>query len=224
MAHKSPFTDEIYNEWDKLVLNNGAKLKFAERYQGWQKLQAMCFQNGKWIVEFDDAGLVASLGYTLAMERRDWLNARMLANQYLSHPEANSFPNEPGLPSAHGTEIAAGILCGDIVASTQKCIHLIDSKAFGRGSKMFLQISINNLVGVLYELGPKSPLSPELHDYSFELMKRFPGFKKRASEVQAMTTYQQVIDWVDAILKENWERNNAAWTKRVKRQHPEFEG
>ena len=224
MAHKSPFNQEIYDAWDKLVLNNGAKLNFTKRYQGWQQLHAMCWQNGKWIVGFDDAGLTARLGYSLAMERKDWRNARLLANQYLSHPEANRFPNDLGLPSAHGIEIAAGILCGDVDASTRKCIHLIDSKAFGRGSKMFLQTSIGHLSGVLYELDLKAPLSPELREYAFELIRRFPGFKKRANEALAMTTIRQVNGWVEGILKENWERNKVAWTKRVKRQHPEFEG
>ena len=221
MAHKSPFNQEICDAWDKLVLNNGAKLNFTKRYQGWQELHATCWQNGKWIVGFDDAGLTASLGYTLAMERKDWRNARLLANQYLSHPEANRFPNDLGLPSAHGIEIAAGILCGDVYASTQNCLLLIDSKTFGRASKMFLQTSISHLAGVLNELGRKAPLSPELLDYAFELMKRFPGFKKRAKEVLAMTTNQQIMDWIDGILKENLERNKADWTKRVKKLHPD---
>ena len=89
---------------------------------------------------------------------------------------------------------------------------------------MFLQTSISNLNGILSELGPKAPLDPDLRNYGFELIKRFPGFKKRASEVLTMTTNRQVIGWVEAILKENWERNKVAWTKRVKRLHPEFEG
>ena len=224
MAHKSPFTQEIYDAWDKLVLNNGAKLNFAKRYRGWQELHAMCFQNDKWIVGFDDAGLTAGLGYILAMEKKDWLNARLLANQYLSHPEANRYPNDPHLSSAHGIEIAAGILCGDVGVSTQKCIHLIDSKAFGRWSRTFLQTSVSHLAGVLFELSPKAPLSPELRNYAFELIKRFPGFKKRANEALAMTTNRQVMDWIDGVLKENWERNKSAWTKRVKKLHPDFEG
>ncbi len=224
MAHKSPFTQEIYDAWDKLVLEKGAKLNFAKRYQGWQELHAMCFQNGKWIVGFDDAGLAASLGYTLAMEKKDWTSARLLTNQYLSHPEVNRFPNDLHLPIANGIEIASGILCGDVYSSTQKCIHLIDSKAFGRGSKMFLQTSIGHLSGVLCELCPKALLSPELRDYAFQLMKRFPGFKKRANEVLNMTTNRQVMDWIDGVLKENWERNKSAWTKRVKKLHPDFEG
>ncbi len=224
MAHKSPFTQEIYDAWDKLVLDNGAKLNFAERYQGWQELHAICFQNGKWIVGFDDAGLVALLGYTLAMEKKDWQNARLLANQYLSHPEANRYPNDPHLSNAHGIEIAAGILCGDIAISTDKCLCLVDAKAFGRWSKTFLLTSIRHLASVLYELSPSAELDSNLRTYAFELIKRFPGFKKRANEVLTMTGNQEIMDWINGILNEYWERIKVAWTKRVKRLHPEFEG
>ena len=224
MPHKSPFTREIFDAWDKLVLNNGDKLTLDQRFAGWQNLHAMCLQNGKWIVGFMDASLAASLGYYLAMEKKDWTNARLLANKILAHPEANNFPNDPHLSSAHGIEIAAGILCGDLDASIKKSLRLIDEKFFGRWSKAFLQCSIGHLSDVLHELTPSGVLDPKLQDYAFELMKRFPGFKKRAKEVLTMTSNQEVMDWIDAIMKENWERNKAAWTKSVKCLHPEFEG
>jgi hypothetical protein len=224
MARKSPFTPKVYDAWDKLVLDNGAKLSLDQRYKGWQELHDVCFQNGKWLVGFDDAGLAASLGSTLAMETKDWSSARLLANQFLSHPEAAHFPKDPHLPSAHRIEIAAGILCGDIVASSKKCLRLVDEKAFGRWSKTFLLTSISHLNGVLSELDPNCQISPDLRNYAFELVKRFSGFKKRANEVLTMTTNRQVICWVEGILRENWDRNKVAWTKRVKRLHPEFEG
>ncbi len=224
MAHKSPFTHEIYDAWDKLVLENGDNLTLEQRFAGWQNLHVMCFQDGKWMVGFMDAGLAASLGYSLAMQRKDWVNARLLANQYLVHPGAGQFPNEPHLSSAQGIEIAAGILCGDIVGSTKKCLRLVDEKSFGRWSKTFLQSSIGHLAGVLHESNPAAHLDPKLSNYAFELMRRFPGFKKRANEVLNLTTNGEAMDWIEGIFKENWKRNEEARTKRVKRLHPEFEG
>lgn len=34
MPQSIPFTDWVYDAWDQLVLDKGAKLSFAERYAG----------------------------------------------------------------------------------------------------------------------------------------------------------------------------------------------
>lgn len=187
MAHKSPYTDEIYAFWDELVFGDGAKLPIEQRVEGWEKLHGMCWQNHEWIVGFDDAGLSAIHGVTLAMQQQRWSDARQLANEYLNHPDVKNHSKNPGISQAFGYEVCAGILCGDVEQSAQKNLIAIDTKAFGRMTSLHLHVSIGNLNGTLMEMG-EGDIDPFLKQYAFELVKRFPGFKRSASEAKEIKT------------------------------------
>ncbi len=72
MANKSPFTEEIYQEWDQLVLANGYKLAYSERRERWQALYERTFIDGRWVVGGYEVSIVASLGVTLALRAKEY--------------------------------------------------------------------------------------------------------------------------------------------------------
>ena len=91
--HKSPFTKEIFEEWDYLTfterrrwLESPEESDFLERSQ---KLYEKCYVAGSWVVNIHDAGLVTSLCSSTRMKQNNWDEAISFIDRLLDHPDAN---------------------------------------------------------------------------------------------------------------------------------------
>lgn len=97
MAYDSPFSKEIGDEWERLVFHTepyptATKLPPQEQVDGWKALYAKAAPNGRWAVHAMDAGLVTTLGITIAYRQDRFADAVALAEHFLTLPDADEDP------------------------------------------------------------------------------------------------------------------------------------
>jgi len=92
MDHVSPFSKEIGDEWDRLVFHTepfpaGDNPPPQEQVDGWKALYEKAAPGGQWIVSAPDAGLVASLGVSIAHREGRYADAVTICRHFLAHPD-----------------------------------------------------------------------------------------------------------------------------------------
>lgn len=176
MAHKSPFTEEIYRDWEVLAFDHAHPIPQDEKVRLSQILLDKCFQNGRWVVNPMDAGLPTSLAVTFALQQSRWLDAIDLCQQYLGHPELDEkedwhnlhfFTMRHGLARilAHEEEFGASIL-----------INQLNSPNAVRAVTYDLR---NNLITTLVNLGIVVPVAEPVRKVALEVLTRVRGPRRR---------------------------------------------
>ncbi|MEQ1823620.1 MAG: hypothetical protein ABL949_14005 [Fimbriimonadaceae bacterium] len=180
MAHKSPFTEEIYQEWDQLVLEKGHRLTYAEKRQRWQILYEQTYKDERWIVGCYDVGLVASLGLSLALEGKEYVFARDLCRSVLA------LPCDEEVQRVHFLvrEGTAGILAGDVEQSVESWQLLLCNNPTNRTLRVQM---LGDLIGILEETISAELPSTAMCEVTSLILAEFPGNKKRSK--QALTAH-----------------------------------
>lgn len=203
MPHKSPFTEEIYLVWDQLVLEKGMRLTLEERVAGWQKLHAMCWQDGKWIVGFMDAGLSANLGMSLAMQQQRWRDANNLSVELLAHAEASSYSRDPGMVQAYSFQVGALIMLGEVDQGVTLGTQLLESKEIN----WYYRIKfLHSLCGVLHEPSLPKPLDRRIALFAQQVFSKFPGCKTLGKQASKAETAEELLDLIEKVFQHIQER------------------
>lgn len=148
---KSPFTKEIYEEWDYLTFTERRRWFESPEESDFlarsQRLYEKCFVGRSWVVNIDDAELVTLLCRTTSMIQNDWNKAILLLDRWLHHPGIGE-----GNITIHGSFLSDRAIChfmnGDFEA------FLSDFKSsLNFPEKVFGVIGLNSLL-VLYGTNP----------------------------------------------------------------------
>ncbi|MEQ1935568.1 MAG: hypothetical protein ABL962_17045, partial [Fimbriimonadaceae bacterium] len=182
MAHKSPFTEEIYQEWDQLVLEKGRKLSLAERTLRWRKLYERTCSNGTWTVPCGDASLVASLGANLSLESGDYELGREVCQSYLQLEPID----EVSSAQITGYYGVCTILAGDEEVGCLILSNLLTVNSQIRSSILLL------LSGLLYEQGHQNAASKLQRELVGLLLSKYPGNKRRSQSALRSSTNGQL--------------------------------
>jgi hypothetical protein len=190
--HKSPFTAWIFEDWDQLVLSNGAKLPRDERRRRWRALYEKTTRDGAWIVPLDDANLVGSLGWALAMEDKDFMRARELARSLLHHPEMKpELLWTAGISSLVADEAVADILCGNV---SEGCLKLRNHLRHVRQEPRIKHEVRNCAVGLMEaEMEVLSEADPAIRELVVEVLNAYPNKKRAAKRAAAAGTYGELV-------------------------------
>lgn len=208
MPHRSPFTEEIYLAWDQLVLQNGMRLTLEERVAGWQKLHAMCWQEGKWIVGFMDAELSGNLGMSLAMQQQRWSDAYNLSVELLAHEEASSYSRDPATIEAYSFQLAALIMLGKIDQAVALGTRLLESKEMLRYYRIKF---LHSLCGVLHEPSLPKPIDRRIALFAQRVFSKFPGCKTLGRQASKAESAEELLALIEKVFEHI--------QKRLKKRH-----
>lgn len=191
MSKQIPFTNWIYEAWDQLVLDKGAKLSFAERHPGWNDLRNRCYMDGAWAIPIHDAELVTSLGFYLGWEARSFHDSRDRIRELLDHPD---FEQLSGRESREwvAKEAVAAFLCGETghaLEQLRRCLETRDN-----GELVLLRASLYML---LEALGHDHAPSEGLVALVADVIEAQPGRKQLAKSVRAAKTTSELQDALD---------------------------
>ncbi|QYK54267.1 MAG: hypothetical protein KF824_05060 [Fimbriimonadaceae bacterium] len=91
MSHKSPFTDDIYIEWEFLAMSPYREpIPEEELVTRSIALYEACFSNDKWLVHPLDASLVTNLRFGQLATEGDYSGALEICENFLNHPDLSS--------------------------------------------------------------------------------------------------------------------------------------
>lgn len=192
---KGPYSDEIYEEWDQLVLDKGAKLSLQEREKRWRILYERFFVDGRWIVSSDDMGLIATLGRSIALEGQDWELANRLAQEVLIHEHLDVRKDRLVIMDAFIWEGVTEILLGKIESGVSKL-----SAPFHEGGtklweyRLFLRLPLG---GALDAIGLDKAADRRVANLVAELIASFPNCKRLSRKVSGAVTNGDLNDLLD---------------------------
>ncbi len=191
MPQSIPFTDWVYDAWDQLVLDKGAKLSFAERYAGWQALYERCYIDGKWTIPVHDAELVTSLGFYQGWETRSFQDSRDRVRELLDHPDFAQLSRWESHDWV-AKEATATFLCGDTGHALGQLRRCLETR--GHGELVLLRASLYML---LEALGPDHVPSEGLVALVADVIAAHPGRKRLAKSVRTANTTSELQDALD---------------------------
>lgn len=195
MPHKTPFTDWVYDAWDQLVLDKGAKLSLQERQAGWRALYDRCYVDGAWTIPIHDAELVTSLGFYLGWETGSYEAARGHSHELLDHP---GFA-ELSLGDAHEwrrKEANAAYLCGDKEHAIKQLRQIFDGSL-----PRDLVFDRSGLMVLLEALGPDHVPDEGLVGLVADVIAAHPGRKRLAKSVLRAKTTTELFDALHRCFK-----------------------
>lgn len=189
MAHRSPFTQEVVDEWRRLI-DEVDREKFGERepppelVEGWRRLHERAYRGGQWVVNPYDASLVASLGWDIAFRQFRYADAARLAGQFHEHPEAES----DDVSWCHLAVKAAGswILAGEVERGLARFREVLSRTGYGHQSRVH-QVR-DWLMVVLDERPRDEPLDGRLAHFVASLLWDWKGRKTKASRASTCET------------------------------------
>lgn len=181
MAHKSPFSKEIGDEWTRLVdLEDWRALEReppSEQVEGWERLYARARKDGAWIVPAPDASLIAGLGHTIAFRQRRYEDAARIARQYLDHPDAPLGDDVAWAEMSvrFGTML---ILIGNVEDGIRQFQVLLGDGTYPLQSRRHL--IRNNLIVLLEELDKDESANPSITSVAATLLQDWKGQRSKA--------------------------------------------
>jgi hypothetical protein len=184
---KGPHSDEIYAEWDQLVLDKGTKLSLEERERRWRALYEKFFVDGQWIVSPDDAGLISSLGKWTAIEARDWELANRLCREFLSQDQLDERKDRIAVMDHYIWEGISEILMGRVDEGVTRLREPFHDKRFKVGEyRSSLRLDLG---GLLVE-GMDSGAVADRNVASLvqDLIASFPNSKRLSGRVSGAIT------------------------------------
>jgi hypothetical protein len=189
MAHKSPFDQRIYDEWE-ILISYTEPLQQEEKERHWRKLYDSCFTGEAWAVGIDDAGLVAYLGVQLALQGKRYTQAIHIALEYLDHPDIG---NKNAAWDEMRTWLGfARILAGEMDGG----IALLDQviQAGRHPAQTRRHIVRNEFLSFLATVGPEAMADEAVKALASRLLVGWRGQKRKARIALAVTTNNELGD------------------------------
>lgn len=187
----SPFTAEIFDEWENLVSTEGLKLPLAARKDRWQRLHDGAWFHGSWSVSHHDARLIAGLGITLAMQMEDFDLARNLVSQMFAHPDTvMSKDNEIDIAHFWIQGALADILCGDVEEGLASLRRPFVDKPFSRD--FYPAVLRGDYHNLLFSLGFQNRVDPRIAEFASELIAHFPRCITRSRRALRAKSYGEL--------------------------------
>jgi len=192
----SPFTEEIYRDWEKLIqgkertLDDGRQ-PHPDQIIGWQALYEKATNNGEWRVPAPDAYLVASLGITLALQEFRFEDAAKLAKSYLDHPEAEGHAINWGTTS---TRLGIALLLAGQTEDGVKQLKAVfadERQPFTQSKHLSIR---NDLVPTLSDLGLDKKAHPSLAEFILDLLQNWPDPDVTPQPVPPSPTHRQLSE------------------------------
>lgn len=208
---KSPFTNEVYEEWEFLTfterkrwLESPEESDFLERSQ---RLYEKCYVSESWAVNVDDAGLVTLLCRTTCMIQNNWEEAISIIDRWLTHPDAYKADD-----IHHGDFLGNRALChfmkGDFEA------FLSDFKSsLNFPERVFGVMGLNSLLVYYGENPPKADqtVSPWLKQAAILTAEKLKAGKRITAKIEKAETDSEL----DEILTA-WKSKIAAKSRRTR--------
>lgn len=202
MAHQSPFTKEISDEWHRLVFEieprrSAEREPKAEQVEGWRRLYARTVEEGRWLVSADDAGLVASLGITIALRQRRFADAAQLAYGFLEHPGAAEGDKVTWATMSirHGIAL---ILSDRMEEGIGQLQNILNDRRYVRPKPE--SMIRPELLMLLDELGSDSPVDARLARFASKLFAVLPGHERKAKEAIVCASYGDLARLLEATF------------------------
>lgn len=193
--HKSPFSEEIFREWDQLVLSKGEQLNPNERTNRARALLDRCASEGRWNVHEYDAGLVASVNVGIMLTERRFKEALELCRLFLSHPNLSDLVNIAHFTAREGI---AGILSGDVEDGVELLSRRLLQDDLG---PTFRHDVRNVLCAGLSELGEEKSCDPRVRDLVALLLNTLKVKKRLAKRAESASTNGQLIQLLHATFQ-----------------------
>jgi hypothetical protein len=203
VQHQTDYTPEILAEYLAICPQEDGKLTYEERYDRWQQLHASCYRDGQWLVSPLDAVLPASLGVFLASERKDWLGAKLLADQYLAHPEIRHPYSGLEVYSMAVMRVIPGVLSGRITETARESLRFFDEKSFGKMSQEFLVGCLQSFSSALMELEPDAEVNADIQQFALDLTSRLEGFQSLDDDVRSKRTNHELQSWIWSVVTDS---------------------
>jgi hypothetical protein len=197
MARKKP--SWVFEAWDDLVLANAEKHTPEALRQKWHELFLATTDGDGWTVSLSDASLVASLGWRLAMEDRDFPKARHLARMHLAHPEVTDrYLLRDG--DVVVDEAVADALCGNLEDGVSKLSAYLSRV---KESSIIRHLMRNHTAGLIAELGIDEACHPGVRSLVVEILLSYKGNKRAAKAAGVATSNRELAEILSAAF--GWE-------------------
>lgn len=192
--HKSPFTEEIAREWERLIHDGENQVGDSEKRFRWSKLYTTYFVDGRWTVSPWDAALISLLGSTLALQDGSYQLAKDLCRQFLDHE---------GLTNDHSTEVVnfyvrhgmADILLGNVEDGLEWLSRPFQETMFEH--RLYPFIVRAELKSLFHDLGQENLPNPLVANFLVELIRYLPKGKSLVDRASKVTSYRELDEIFD---------------------------
>jgi len=189
----------IFDEWERIVFRerrrNGAFAADAE--QAWAFLWQKHVDNGALAeTNLDDAKLICTLGWSLAMEAKDYTAAVARINTWFSHPAADS-ADSIDTECNRGFRALANLVAGSLVAAICEYRDLLENpqKKWPRLNRSIVR---NDLCRYCYYFRRRKRVPRALAELAVETILQYPGRKRVARGINLDTvTHRQLFEALD---------------------------
>lgn len=183
MAKGPKKLSEIAQLWDqmtdvRLLLPPSPREPSKEFMAGWEKLQAMAWQDGRWVCSLNDAGLVASTGHWTFFRLSQYDVALEHISRLSLHPDFEKI-EKSDLEIYHDYCAMQLFILGRHEEAIGHCEEIRKSQRHGKSGRLEHMLSIIRIA--LDELEPDSEVPIQMKNYAADLASEIPG-RKRSSK------------------------------------------
>lgn len=191
MPRKRPPPSWVFEAWRELVLDKGDKLSLEERHRRWADLYSKTFHEGVWTVPADDAALVARLGWTIHMNKKQYETARDLLRAFMSHPAYPSEVDATTYTEIVVCEATADILCSNVSGGVERLRAELHRPGRDRSARHSVR---NSLCEILWTLSPDKEADPAIRGLAADTIALYPGKKRLTQWARTCESNQDLLE------------------------------
>jgi hypothetical protein len=187
--HKSPFTEEIFAEFDQLAFPTRT-MSLKTKLRRWNEFFNKHVPGGSLKLSARDASLITVMGQSLLVQVGDYRRARQIGDMFLSLPDA------PDDEVTYDLHLVANEIISILEGNSKEAVKNLRLKLSSPLSRAHIR---NELMYAIQEIEDGSNTFHDVRALLVDLYKKWPGQTRVAKLISKATSGNQIL----SILEEN---------------------